>query len=192
MVDPREWQFTWQIQDDVTIGSTCCFCGRTGLRVTYEVTRGMEAGWICEYCVGRYNISADIDGEPLGPPAARAYAHGLTARLKQQTCKDIIRGAQDRLSDSDLEEVAVYFDRNLQLSPQRAARLFVVLAQLCEETKARVIEVQTRSKIHQQEFRDLTESERSLVWIALSPQQRRGLACLGSTPASSLVRRTIP
>lgn len=189
--DAHEWRYTWQINDDVTFGSTCSFCGRTGLRLTYEVTHQSQLGWICEYCVGRYNISADIDGEPLGPKAARGYAHGLTARLKQQTCKDIIRRVQDQLSAADLEEVAVYFARNLQLSPQWAARLFVALQEIGEEAQAQVFEVQTRSKIHQQEFGDLTDKERGLVWIALSQQQRRRLASLGFAPAGTPIRRSL-
>lgn len=187
--NPQDWRFTWMIRDDVTLSSTCDFCGRSTLRVTYEVARAAEAAWICENCVNRYNIAADLDGEPLGPKAARDYAHGLTARLKQQTCLDIIRRVQLALPNPELEEAAVYFDRNVQLSPLHAACLFSAMVQLGEETNARVFEVQTRSKLHQQEFGDLADAERSLVWIALSPQQRRRLASLGFAPAGTLVRR---
>lgn len=187
--NPQDWRFTWMINDDVTLSSTCGFCGRSTQRVTYEVAHGPEVIWICENCVNRYNIAADLDGEPLGPKAARDYAHGLTARLKQQTCLDIIRRVQLALPNPELEEAAVYFDRNVQLSPQHAARLFSAMVQLGEETNARVFEVQTRSKVHQQEFGALADAERSLVWIALSPQQRRRLASLGFAPAGTLVRR---
>lgn len=187
--DTHEWRFTWEIRDDVTTGSACGFCGRTARRVTYAVTRQTQSAWICENCVSRYTISADIDGQPLGPKEARAYAHGLTARLKQQTCQEIIRGVQAQLQDTDLEEAAVYFDRNLQLSPHRAARLFAALMQLGEQTNLQIFEIQTRSNLHQQEFGDLSDAERRLVWPALSPQQRRRLASLGFAPAGMVVRR---
>tara|TARA_R110002020_G_scaffold41535_2_gene122435 strand:- start:2884 stop:3585 length:702 start_codon:yes stop_codon:yes gene_type:complete len=187
--DPIDWHYTWQLRDDVTLSSTCGFCGRSELRLTYEVTRQLQTVWICESCVSRYNISADIDGQALGPRAARDYAHGLTARLKQQTCQDIIRHVQTLILDTDLEEAAVYFDRNLQLSPQRAARLFSALRQIGDECKARVFEVQTRSNLHQQEFGELSDEDRSLVWVALSQQQRRRLASLGFAPAGAVVRR---
>jgi len=190
--DAQEWRYTWQINDDVTFSGGCSFCGRAGLRLTYEVTHQHQCGWICEYCVGRYDISADLDGDELGPKAARAYAHGLTARLKQQTCKDIIRWVQDQLTDADLEEVAVYFARNLQLSPLWAARLFLALMQIGQEAQAQVFEVQTRSKLHQQEFGDLDEKARSLVWIALSQQQRRRLASLGFAPLGTPAKRVSP
>ncbi|MGB3338806.1 MAG: hypothetical protein WBA73_16645 [Devosia sp.] len=157
--------------------------------MTYEVTHDGEAAWICESCVGRYSIGAPLDGETLGPRAARAYAHGLTARLKQQTCHDIIRRVQAAFAEADLEEVVVYFDRNLQLSPQRAARLFSAMVQVGEQTNARVFEVQTRSNAHQQEFGELADAERRLVWIALSLQQRRRLASLGFAPVGVPTRR---
>lgn len=188
--NPSEWSYSWQIRDDVTLASSCDFCGRTTQRLTYEVTRGEDVAWICVYCVGRYNLGAELDGYLLGPRAARSYAHGLTARLKQQTCSDIIRRAQLELPDSDLEAVVVYFDRNLQLSPLYAARLFSALVQIGEEANARIFEIQTRSNAHHQEFGDLPDAERRLVWIALSPQQRRRLASLGFAPEGTLVRRS--
>lgn len=185
--NPQDWNYTWQLNDDVTLSSSCGFCRRAALRLTYEVARGDESAWICQNCVARYPIGAALDGEPMEPKAARAYAHGLTARLKQATCQEILRRIQPASPDAALEEVVIYFDRNLQLSPQRAARLFAAMVQVGEQVNARIFEVQTRSNAHQQEFGNLTEAERSLVWIALSPQQRRRLASLGFAPADTLV-----
>lgn len=186
---PDTWRYTWAIRDDVTLQSHCDFCGREGLRLTYEVARQGSNLWICANCVGRYPISADVEGMELEPPYARAHAHGLTARLKQQTCQDTIRRVQTALPDPALEEVVVYFDRNLQLSPQHAASLFGAMLKIGEETDARIFEIQTRSKAHQDEFGDLAENDRRLVWIALTPQQRRRLASLGHAPAGTVVRR---
>lgn len=188
--NPNDWTYTWQLNDDVTLSGSCGFCGRATLRLTYEVVRGDEVAWICQNCVARYPISAALDGEPLEPKAARAYAHGLTARLKQTTCQEILRRVQAASPEAELEEVVIYFDRNLQLSPVRAARLFASMLRVGEQINARIFEVQTRSNAHQQEFGSLTEAERSLVWIALSPQQRRRLTSLGFAPADTLVHRT--
>lgn len=187
--NPHDWRFTWVIRDDVALSSTCDFCARTTLRVTYEVVREAEIAWICESCVSRYNIAADLDGEELQPKAARGYAHGLTVRLKQQTCHDIIRRVQAAVPCPELEDVAVYFSRNLQLSPKSAAALFSAMVQIGEETSAGVFEVQTRSKAHQEEFGTLDDAQRRLVWIALSPQQRRRLASLGFAPSGTLIKR---
>jgi hypothetical protein len=187
--NPQDWTYTWQLNDDVTLSSSCGFCQRTTLRLTYEVARGDETTWICPNCVSRYQISAALDGEPMQPKAARAYAHGLTARLKQTTCQEVLRRIQAENPDPELEEVVIYFDRNLQLSPARAARLFGAMVRVGEQVNARIFEVQTRSNAHQQEFGELSEADRSLVWIALSPQQRRRLASLGFAPADTLVHR---
>lgn len=187
--NPQDWTYTWRINDDVTLTSSCGFCQRNTLRLTYEVVRGDDAAWICQNCVARYTIGAILEGEPLDPKSARAYAHGLTARLKQTTCQDILRRVQTAIPDAELEEVVIYFDRNLQLSPRRAARLFAAMVRIGEQVNARIFEVQTRSNAHQQEFGELSEADRSLVWIALSPQQRRRLTSLGFAPTETLVHR---
>lgn len=188
--NPSEWSYTWQIKDDFTLSGNCDFCGRSGQRLTYEVTRDDQIAWICPSCVSRYNLTAELDGYRVGPRAARSYAHGLTARLKQQTCSDVIRQVQIALPDYELEEVMVYFDRNLQLSPLYAGRLFSALAQIGQDAVARVFEIQTRSNAHHQEFGDLPDSERRLIWVALSPQQRRRLTSLGFAPEGTVLRRS--
>lgn len=183
--DPREWSFTWAILDDVTWSSACGFCGQTEQRLTYEVVRAERVLWICQRCVGRYPVSGTLDGQVLDSRAVRAHIHGLTARQKQRTCHDAIRKVQAGLSDASLSEVAVYFDRNLQLSPQRAAVLFSAMARMGEPIDARIFEVQTRSIAHQDEFGSLDEAARMAVWPALSPQQQRRLASRGYAPAGA-------
>lgn len=187
--DPKAWSFTWAIADDVTLGSACGFCGQTHQRLTYEVTRGEDRLWICQRCVGRYPVGGLIDGAQFDIPSIRAYIHGLTARQKQRTCHEAIRKVQAALPDLPLSEVVVYFERNLQLSPQLAAVLFAGMAQLDEPIDPRVFEVQTRSLAHQDEFGSLDEKDRAVVWPALTPQQRRRLASLGHAPGAARMRR---
>ena len=187
--DPRTWAFTWAILDDVTFSATCGFCGQTQQRLTYEVRREDQVLWICQRCVGRYPVGGALDGHWLDLPSVRGYIHGLTARQKQRTCHDAIRKIQAALPDVPLSEVVVYFERNLQLSPQRAAVLFTGMAQLDEPIDPRIFEVQTRSIAHQDEFGTLDEKERAVVWPALTPQQRRRLSSLGFAPGGTRTRR---
>ena len=177
--DPKEWSFTWAMTDDVTLGSQCGFCGRAELRVTYEVTRATDTRWICPNCVARYPVAASLDGYALDAREIRDQMHGLTARLKQRTCKDVILKVQAIMKDPVFDEIVVYFDRNLQLSPQRAARLFLALPLLDDPIDRRIFDVQTRSAAHQEEFGNLDDASRAIVWPALSPVQRRRLASLG-------------
>ncbi|KRA97478.1 hypothetical protein ASD83_10110 [Devosia sp. Root685] len=188
--DPKAWSFTWAIADDVTLGSTCGFCGQTHQRLTYEVARSEDTLWICQRCVGRYPVGGVIDGERFDIPSVRAYIHGLTARQKQRTCQEAIRKVQAALPDLPLGEIIVYFERNLQLSPQPAAVLFAGMAQLDEPIDPRIFEVQTRSIAHQDEFGSLNELERAVIWPALTPQQRRRLASLGYAPGGMRTRRS--
>lgn len=187
--DPCDWNFTWEVRDDVQLQSVCDFCGQDHQRLTYEVTREQHALWVCQRCVGRYPIGGSIDGEKLDLRSVRDQIHGLTARLKQRTCHEIIRQVQALSDDPALEESLVYFDRNLQLSPQRAATLFAEMPKLAEPVDIRIFEVQTRSNAHQEEFGAMTLEARAAVWPALSPQQRRRLTSLGHAPEPTSTRR---
>jgi hypothetical protein len=137
-------------------------------------------------------VAGVLDGYTLDTASVRQYAHGLTARQKQQTCQEAIRRTQAALPDAALTEIIVYFERNLQLSPQCAAVLFAALAQMQDPIDARIFEVQTRSLAHQEEFGALSESDRKLIWPALTPQQRRRLASLGHAPGAPATRRGRP
>lgn len=190
VADPQEWSFTWDITDDVTLSSACGFCGRTEQRLTYEVVRAGQALWICPTCVTRYPVAGSLDGFPLDPISTRDQVHGLTARIKQRTCQDVIRQIQVLTNDPEIDEILVYFDRNLQLSPSRAARLFAALPLLGEPIDPRIFEVRTRSMEHQDEYGDLDEAARAVVWPALSSVQRRRMIALGHAPASVVVRRS--
>jgi hypothetical protein len=187
--DPKAWSYTWEVQDDVRLESSCGFCGQGEQRLTYEVARGGERNWICQRCVGRYPIGGEIDGARLDIRSARIQIHGLTARLKQQTCQDAIKAAQQRITDTELEEVLVYFQRNLQLSPQRAAILFRALGALDEPVDVRIFEIQTRSIAHQDEYGALPDADRTAVWAALTPIQKRRMISLGYAPTAQSARR---
>ena len=179
---PGDWSFSWSLADDVTFGTCCGFCGQPHQRVTYEIERGDERLWICQRCAGRYDLGGAVDGVQLDPQAVRAQLHGLTARLKQQTCREVIRQCLGETDDPALLEVALHFDRNLQLSPVHAACLFSVMTALPEPVDRLIFEIQTRSKAHQSEFGALDHAARSLVWPALTPQQQRRLTALGYAP----------
>lgn len=189
--DPRDWLLTWQIRDDSGFASQCDFCGQQELRVTYEVrhANAVDALWVCRRCLGRYPIRALRDDVPLPPKVAQAQVHELTVRLMQRTCCDLIRQVQTASADPALEELAVYYDRNLQLSPSRAAKLFSALPDSAQGVEVRIFDVQTRSSAHQQEFGALQDPEKLAVWPALSPQQQRRLIALGFAPAPYQTRR---
>lgn len=179
---PQDWSFSWVLMDDVTFASTCGFCGQSQQRVTYEIMRDADRLWICQRCAGRYCLGGMLDGVVLDQETIRGQVHGLTARLKQRTCQDIVRKVSAGADDPALLEVALYFDRNLQLSPLHAARLFLAIEALEEPIDRRVFEVQARSQAHQREFGELDNAARSIVWPALTPQQKRRLTSLGFAP----------
>lgn len=179
---PQEWSFSWMLTDDASFNSTCGFCGQSQQRITLEIMRDADRLWICERCAGRYCVGGMRDGIVLPKETVRAQIHGLTVRLKQRTCQNIIRTITAGAADQALLEVALYFDRNLQLSPLHAARLFLAMDALPEPIDRRVFEVQMRSQAHRQEFGDLDNTARSLVWPALTLQQKNRLIALGFSP----------
>lgn len=179
---PQDWSFSWTLRDDARFGSTCGFCGQSQQRVTYEIMRDAQRLWICQRCAGRYCVSGMRDGVVLDKKTVRTHIHGLTARLKQRTCRDTIRKISANAEDHALLEVVPYFDRNLQLSPLHAARLFLAMEALEDPIDRRVFEVQMRSQAHQREFGELDNSARSMVWPALPPLQKRRLTALSFAP----------
>ncbi|WP_449397063.1 hypothetical protein [Devosia riboflavina] len=144
--------------------------------------RDAERLWICQRCAGRYCLGGMLDGAALDQATIRGQVHGLTARLKQRTCQDIVHRVSTGADDQALLQVTLYFDRNLALSPLHAARLFLAIEALEEQIDRRVFEVQTRSQAHQHEFGELDNAARSMVWPALTPQQKRRLTSLGFAP----------
>ena len=179
---PQDWSFSWVLMDDVTIGSTCGFCGQSRQRISYEIMRDADRLWICQRCAGRYCLGGKRDGAALDQATIGGQVHGLTARLNQRTCQGIVHMVAAGADDQALLEVALYFDRNLQLSPLHAARLFLAIAALEEPIDRRVFEVQTRSQAHQCEFGELDNAARSMVWPALTRQQKCRLVSLGFAP----------
>ncbi|RYG56268.1 MAG: hypothetical protein EON56_04415, partial [Alphaproteobacteria bacterium] len=69
--DPKDWAYTWAMTDDVTLSSSCDFCGQDQQRLTYEVSREDETLWICQRCVGRYPVTGVLDGTRLDAATAR-------------------------------------------------------------------------------------------------------------------------
>lgn len=182
--NPGDWSYTWDLRDDVSFGTTCGFCGQKEQRLSYEIRRGEDTRWVCQRCVGRYAFGGVVAGESLTPHAAREHVHALSARLKQRSCQNIIRDAHAGSDDPALLEMAAYFDRNLQLSPRHAASLFVSLKEMDEAIDIRIFDIQARSKACHEEFGALDEAEKTLLWPALSPQQRRRIVSLGYAPRS--------
>lgn len=182
---PSDWSYTWDLRDDVLFGTTCGFCGQQDQRISYEIQRGEDIRWVCQRCVGRYPFGGKINGESLPPDVAREHVHGLSARLKQRSCQSIIHDVHAGADDPALLEMATYFDRNLQLSPRHAACLFASLKAKEESIDTRIFDIQSRSKACHEEFDALEESEKTLLWPALSPQQRRRIIALGYAPRSA-------
>lgn len=180
---PEHWFLTWGLSDDVTFGSSCGFCGQSDQRLTYEVRREDDLHWVCQRCAGRYHFCGMLNGIPLSESDARSHLHGLTERLKQRTCHDLIRGVVTDTGDEHvILETLLYFDRNLQLSPLHAERLFSAMDDLEHRVDRRVFEIQMRSRAHQQEFGDLDVEGQRRVWAALTQLQRRRVAALGFAP----------
>ncbi|MDV3250033.1 hypothetical protein DevBK_01675 [Devosia sp. BK] len=181
---PDQWSFTWNLSDDVTFASCCDFCSQANQRMTYEIRRDSDLCWVCQRCAGRYSFGAMLDQLTLTANDAHVHLNGLTMRIKQQTCHDIIRKAVAGSGDTATLEISLYFDRNLQLSPRHAALLFALLDEVDPGIDKRIFEIQLRSQAHQREYGDLDSAARKLVWPALTPQQQKRITALGFAPRS--------
>jgi hypothetical protein len=183
-VHPGEWTFTGEIEDRGAFTGACDACHKGGLRVSF-IIRHDESGLarrICSTCLCRKPVSVEVDGASLDATQRRAFAKDLLARTQSRTCRETIRRVLQLSPDPALAEISAYFDRNLQLSPRRAAKLFPLLKRLRLSVDPSIFEVQMRSAGHKEEFADLAETEKHAVWPALSATVKNRLATLGLDP----------
>lgn len=175
----------------------CSICGRQDLRLTFEVSTAASETTcdVCENCLGKEAISLRPAGPVLHGQELRYHLSEMAVRTVQRTCRDVLRDLLVITSDSSLTEVAVYFDRNAQLSPRHAATLFLALSSTWPDVDPRIFEVQMRSIEHRQEFGRLSEAEKLAVWPVLSPTIRKRLIAFGMAPKRYALpqgRRTKP
>jgi hypothetical protein len=181
---PSRWLFGGQLKIGTSFDQQCSVCGRQDLRLVFEVyaPTSEAACDICENCLGKEAIALEPHGPILQGQALRYHLCEIAVRVMQRTCRDVLRDLLARTSGSDLPEVAAYFDRNAQLSPRRAATLFLALSSAQPEVDPRIFEVQMRSIEHRQEFGRMSEPEKLAVWPVLSPTVRKRLIALGLAP----------
>ena len=187
-----EWTFTGDTEDRGAFTGICEACDKAGLRICF-VIRHRQSGRrrrICTHCLCRKPVSVEIDGAPVKLDQRRILAKELLARTQSRTCRDTIRQVLQMTADPALPEISAYFDRNLQLSPRRAARLFILLRRLRLDVDPCIFEIQMRSVDHKEEFADLAETEKRVVWPALSPTVKRRLTHLGLSPARTTGQAT--
>lgn len=179
-----QWRFTGAMQDRGRFDGCCAWCDKQDLRISFAVQRhgSDETGQICAACLGHGAARVEHRDRELVGQECRDHLSELSVRLMHRTCRDVLRQLLAESDDPALREVAVYFDRNVQLSPGRAARLLVALAHSELEADPRIFEVQIRSAAHKQEFGCLSEPEKLAVWPVLSPAIQKRLIALGLAP----------
>ena len=179
------WELTGELQGGATFDQRCAHCGRDDLRVIFEVRQAAPETTcgICQHCLSKAPVPLEQAGRAMQGPELRDHLNEMAVRSMVRTCREVLRELLERRDDNDLREIAVYFDRNAQLSPRRAAMLFLALSSARLDVDPRIFEVQTRSTDHRQEFGRLGELEKLVVWPVLSPVVRKRLIALGLAPA---------
>lgn len=182
--DADQWVFTGEMRDRGRFDDKCAWCEKQDQRITFEVRHVTADGTcqICQACLGRGPVRIEHEGRALAGQERRDCLGELSVRLMHRTCREVLRNLLARSDDQTLREVAVYFDRNMQLSPGRAATLLQALSNSKLDADARIFEVQIRSTAHKQEFGCLSEREKLAVWPVLSPAIRNRLISLGFAP----------
>lgn len=182
--DAGQWVFTGEMRDRGRFDGKCAWCEKQDQRITFEVRKGTaeDTSQICPACLGHGPAAVEHEGQAIDGQERRDYLSELSVRLMHRTCREVMRNLLARSDDPTLREVAVYFDRNVQLSPGRAATLLLALSSSTLNADARIFEVQIRSTAHKQEFGSLSEREKLAVWPVLSPAIRKRLISLGMAP----------
>lgn len=179
-----QWAFTGEMQDHARFVDKCAWCGKQDLRITFQVRLGDadDTRQTCQACLGHGPFRVEHEGGALDGQERRDHLSELSVRLMHRTCREVVRNLLTYTDDPALQEAAVYFDRNVQLSPARAATLLLALSRSRLGADPRIFEVQIRSSAHRQEFGGLSEREKLAVWPVLSAAIRSRLISLGLAP----------
>jgi hypothetical protein len=189
--DAGRWTFAGEVQDNLRFDGQCSFCGETNLRFTFVLSEVAGAGsrGTCQDCLSRGEIRVEHEGPSFEGKKCRDYLRGLTVRLALRSCRDVLRQIMVSTQDAALREAAVYFDRNVQLSPAHAATVLEALVDAQLGVDPRIFQVRIRSAAHRQEFGNLESAQQLLVWPLLSPGVQKRLMCLGlAAPEHSSAR----
>ena len=183
--DAGQWVFTGEIRDRGRFNDKCAWCEKQNMRLTFEVrhVNADDACRICPACLDRRPVRVGHEGRVLEGQDRRNFLRGLSVRRMHRTCREVLRNLLARSDDPALQEAAVYFDRNVQLSPGRAATIFLALSNSNLDADSRIFKVQIRSPAHRREFGCLSEREKLAVWPVLSPTIRNRLIAVGLAPA---------
>lgn len=183
--DTGQWAFTGEIRDRGRFIDKCAWCETENMRLTFEVrhVNADDPCQICQACLDRRPVRVEHEGRALEGQDRRNFLRALAVRRMHRTCREVLRNLLARSDDPALQEAAVYFDRNVQLSPGRAATIFLALSNSKLDADSRIFKVQIRSPAHRQEFGCLSEREKLAVWPVLSPTIRSRLIAVGLAPA---------
>lgn len=192
--DAEQWVFTGDVHDHSRFDGDCAWCDKQDQRLSFEVRHAKVDGscHICQTCIERAPLRMEQDSRALSVQRWRDHLSGLAVRLTHRTCREVLRNLLARTDDPALQEVAVYFDRNVQLSPGRAATLLLALSRSRLEVDPRIFEVQIRSAAHKGEFAHLSEREKLAVWPVFSVTIQKRLMSLGLAPTAIRSRPHLP
>lgn len=189
--DAGQWVFTGDIQDHGRFSDKCAWCEKQNIRITFEVRHfgADDPCQICQACLDRRPVRVEHEGRALEGQDRRNFLRALAMRRMHRTCREVLRNLLARSRDPALQEAAVYFDRNVQLSPGRAAAILLALSSSKLDADARIFKVQIRSPAHRQEFGCLSEREKLAVWPVLTPTIRNRLISIGLAPSRHTASR---
>ncbi|HTN62270.1 MAG TPA: hypothetical protein VL147_12075 [Devosia sp.] len=179
-----QWAFTGDLRSSARFNQRCSACSRQDLRLTFEVRHETTQATcrICQNCISRGSVAVEQAGRILHGQELRDHITEMAIRVMVRTCREVLRNLLAGKIDNDLLKVAVYFDRNAQLSPRHAATLFLALSDARVGVDAKIFEVHIRSTDHREEFGRLNEREKVAVWQVLSPTVRKRLIALKLAP----------
>lgn len=182
----RHWTFTGEVAGHSRRDGICAWCGQTEFCVTFAVRHGVAERTcsICQTCLGQAPLRLEQENRAFSIEEWRDYLSELAVRMLHRTCRTVMRDLLASTDNPALQEVAVYFDRNVQLSPARAATLLLALSNAQMDIDPRIFDIQIRSAAHKQEFAALSDEEKLAVWPVFSTTVQNRLAALGLAPAA--------
>ena len=176
----REWEHNGEVVDHLTPEEVCELCNHANLRYHFAIVNRLtnESLQVGSSCIEKFNITVfDEEGNALtGADRKKKLKNTVTLKQKEMMLEPLYmlyQAYQSKHRDTDhIQKDIRELKKKDGLSPQKLLSLFRQLQQSDIFYVPQLYKITLRSTENKQALAEMSDYDRGLIWLSLSPQQR--------------------